>query len=325
MSLAPLRRIAQSKATKNQQGKANTKSVQIEQQVHTAFVSRLSGELEVTDAEAYLRTEFQSFGIIVGIRVTRPTSSKKITMLVETNTNMWHAYVDFASAEALEACCVRTYSQSRFPFKVRPNLSASQRKEQSRLMIQEKRKVFLNGLSSEIVADDLEREMRHYGTVQDIEIIPKPEQGKKIAFIIFQEPFKGEEVAKQSPLNIRLANGGWLKVECQIALNPQQLHARKQNKPRKDSNDASTEDDDFQPTQEGQIVDKQAQLPLRYLAVSMSVADKKTADACSSIGPIGNKRPGPPQPKPCHRISQNWFLFGQPLRVHERVETRLVC
>lgn len=276
------------------------------QEQYQVFVTKIP--MLVT--ESYLRHYFSVW--VGGLKRIQIMNSND-----KSPSSTYQALVEFCTMEALRTCLSKKYhevtihSSSGYKvlsFECRECMSTSKRKQQTKQIMDEKRKVYLPSLPLEATEASIRAKMRDYGIVQDVEIIPKPEQAKKIAFIIFKEPYRGEEVAKKSPLMIKLADGSLLKVECQIALNPQQLHARKQTKPRKDSNDASTEDDDYPSIHDAEKGDKQPQFP-RASVAPVVVVEKKIADAVPSIGPIGFNRPGQAPPKSCRRVFQNWFPF----------------
>lgn len=277
------------------------------QEQYQVFVTKIP----VLVTESYLRHYFSVW--VGGLKRIQIMSSND-----KSPNSTYQALVEFCTMEALRTCLSKKYHEVTLhsnsgskilSFECRECMSTSKRKQQTKQIMEEQRKVYLPSLPLEATEASIRAEMTNYGTVQDVEIIPKPEQGKKIAFIIFKEPLRGEQVANKSPLQIQLADGSVLKVECQIALNPQQLHARKQTKPRKDSNDASTEDEEYPTLQKAEKTDKQPQFPKASVALAV-VPEKKTADAGTAIGPIGFNRPGQAQHKPCRRVPQIWFPFG---------------
>lgn len=210
----------------------------------TVFISKLPGRLSEGTLRTILLVYLCRFGSVKELRLSKPQPSKKQNTTRDMGQVLWHAYCDFESLEAVDSCCkVSKHYFTKFlrDFKIRRNLTGSQRKEANQKLIKEQRKVFLTSIPNWLDSEVLEQEMGKYGTVQDVEIINKVEQGKKIAFITFEEPYRGLMVAEQSPLSFEI-NGQIFTIKCQVALNPQQLHARKLQESRKSSLEESTED-----------------------------------------------------------------------------------
>lgn len=183
-----------------------------------------------------LRGYFQRFGEIRSItlnKVKHETSepmSKDATIhyknsncAAEPFVHKGSGFIEFSSSQAVRgATQTKEHYINGFKIDCRVAMTNNERKNYQRSIMHERRKVFIGKLPPGISKEMLQSYFVQFSEIEEVTLIYKPEKSFGISFILFKKPYVGDQLINKA---FEIAPGVF--VECELALNPQQLHQRK--------------------------------------------------------------------------------------------------
>lgn len=201
------------------------------------------GGLSLLTLESDIMSYFKRFGYIKSITIKDFQKSKRscktldedaefeeqMEAALETSKMTKSAVVDFADQAAVEKILrIEDHWLNNNKIECKKALSISERKNQLNRIMEERRKVFFGSVPADASKDEIRKFFSQYGEIEDIQLIFKKNLNSDICFLLFKQPYIGDELAKQV---FQFRPGVYLK--CEIALNPQQLHQRKMEEAQK--------------------------------------------------------------------------------------------
>jgi hypothetical protein len=109
-----------------------------------------------------------------------------------------------------------------FKIDCRLAMTNRERKQYHHTLNEQRRKIFAGKIPSHIKKEDIYKAFSRFARVEEVTIIFKNEKEFGICFILLKDAFAGDQFLNRQ---IEIVPG--VVAECELALNPQQLHKRK--------------------------------------------------------------------------------------------------
>ncbi len=190
--------------------------------------------LEVT--ERAVRNYFEHFGEVRGVVLNKvkqePRDSPSGSLLdsieeqfsnEKQSSHRGCGFVEFDCFQVVQAVTrLKDHTISGHKIDCRIAMTNNERKNYQKSIMNEKRKVFIGKLPTGVSKEDIHSYFSRFSEIEEVTLIYKREKNFGICFILFKQNNVGEKLTgKQFEISPRVF------VECELALNPQQLHQRK--------------------------------------------------------------------------------------------------
>lgn len=207
-------------------------SKNISKRKNCIFVGGLPSEA----SEKVVRSYFQQFGEVKGVvlnkqkQVSKDLDSRSLQKEVDfglfNSTLGIHrgcGFVEFANSQIVRSVThIRDHYILGHKIDCRIAMTNNERKNYQKSIMSERRKVFIGKLPSGVDKDVVQAYFSRLGEIEEVTLIHKVEKNFGICFILFKEHFIGDRLVGRQ---FEILPGVF--VECELALNPQQLHQRK--------------------------------------------------------------------------------------------------
>lgn len=193
------------------------------------------GGLPAGVEEKSVRDYFKKFGEIRSVTLNKTKQETRegglTQVMKEKNTNFDQipnnhrgcGFVEFASNYSVRAATqTREHYLLGAKIDCRVAMTNNERKNYQKSIMKERRKVFIGKLPPGVTRETLYDYFVQFSDIEEITLIFKPDKSFGISFILFRKPFVGDQLLNRS---FEILPG--VVVECELALNPQQLHERK--------------------------------------------------------------------------------------------------
>lgn len=186
--------------------------------------------------EQMIRDHFQKFGEIKYITLNKAKQECRDIedggpQVMERNTNLGKSpnnhrgcgFVEFLHSHSIKAAThVKEHYMNGHKIDCRIAMTNNERKNYQKSIMRERRKVFIGKLPAGVTREMLHNYFVQFSEIEEITLIFKPDKSFGISFILFKKPYIGDYLVNK----IFTIQPG-IAVECELALNPQQLHERK--------------------------------------------------------------------------------------------------
>jgi hypothetical protein len=176
-----------------------------------------------------LQRYFEQFGEVRRVKMNkvRPNgSSEPEARETEKDGSASHRGCGFvemafvADQKAVLSC--KDHYIDGFKIDCRLAMTNRERKQYHHTLNEQRRKIFAGKIPSHITKEDIYKAFSKLARVEEVTIIFKSEKEFGICFILLKDPFAGDQFLNRQ---IEIVPG--VLAECELALNPQQLHKRK--------------------------------------------------------------------------------------------------
>lgn len=186
--------------------------------------------------EGMIRTYFEKYGDIRHVTLNKAKQDNRDQedsgpQVMCKNTNNGHSssnhrgcgFVEFVYGHSVKAVTqVKEHYLNGHKIDCRIAMTNNERKNYQKTIMKERRKVFIGKLPAGVTRDTLHNFFVQFSEIEEITLIFKPDKSFGISFILFKKPYIGDFLVNKT---FTIQPG--VVVECELALNPQQLHDRK--------------------------------------------------------------------------------------------------
>lgn len=190
--------------------------------------------LEVT--ERAVRNYFEHFGEVRGVVLNKVKQEQKDSLgdsLLEFNDEQFSyekqsshrgcGFVEFDNFQVVQSVTrLKDHTIMGHKIDCRIAMTNNERKNYQKSIMNEKRKVFIGKLPTGVSKEDIYSYFSRFSEIEEVTLIYKREKNFGICFILFKQNNVGEKLTGKQ---FEISTGVF--VECELALNPQQLHQRK--------------------------------------------------------------------------------------------------
>lgn len=185
--------------------------------------------LEVT--ERAVRSYFELFGEVRGVVLNKVKQEQRDALewsaeQVSSEKQSSHrgcGFVEFDSFQVVQSVTrLKDHSIMGHKIDCRIAMTNNERKNYQKSIMNEKRKVFIGKLPTGVSKEDIHSYFSRFSEIEEVTLIYKREKNFGICFILFRQNHVGDKLTGKQ---FEISPGVF--VECELALNPQQLHQRK--------------------------------------------------------------------------------------------------
>lgn len=189
--------------------------------------------------ENMIRSYFQKYGEIRHITLNKAKQENRddensYPQVITKNTNFGNpgnppnshrgcGFVEFLHSHSVKAVIqVKEHYLNSYKIDCRVAMTNNERKNYQKTIMHEHRKVFIGKLPAGVTRETLHNFFVQFSEIEEITLIFKADKSFGISFILFKKPYIGDFL-----VNKTFVVQPGVEVECELALNPQQLHERK--------------------------------------------------------------------------------------------------